>query len=113
MTDKETKGCNCGENCGDGHSPCDCDSEDCHDNTITLDMEDGTTKDFVVLDVVEIEGKQYIALAEVESMEYDIMSMTVVDENVELSVIEDDDEFERVAARFDELFSQSDEEPED
>lgn len=110
MTEHEHKGCNCTDECGDGSAPCDCDNEECNCNTITLDMEDGTQKDFIVLDVIEHEGKQYIALAEVDSMEYDIMSMAVVDDNVELSVIEDDDEFETVAALFDEHFSSPDEE---
>ncbi|HOZ01270.1 MAG TPA: DUF1292 domain-containing protein [Candidatus Syntrophosphaera sp.] len=113
MTDKEIKNCNCGANCADEHDNCECDSEECDCNTITLDMEDGTTKDFIVLEVLEHEGKQYIALAEPDTMEYDILSMTVSGDNVELGVIEDDDEFEKVAAKFDELFSQSDEEPED
>ncbi|MBW6514563.1 MAG: DUF1292 domain-containing protein [Candidatus Syntrophosphaera sp.] len=109
MTDKEINGCNCGEDCGD--ETCDCEHED--SNVITLDMEDGTQKDFLVLDIIEHEGKQYIALAEVDSMEYDIMSMAVIDENVELSVIEDDDEFNAIAAKFDEHFSRLDEESEE
>ena len=113
MTDKEIKGCNCGEECGDADVPCDCENEDCDSNVITLDMEDGTQKDFLVLDIIEHEGKQYIALAEVDSMEYDIMSMAVIDENVELSVIEDDEEFNAVAAKFDEHFSRLDEEIEE
>jgi uncharacterized protein YrzB (UPF0473 family) len=109
MTDIEKNGCNCGDN----HDHCECEGEECNCNTITLDMEDGTQKDFMVLDILEHEGKQYIALAEVDSMEYDIMSMVVDGENVELSVIEDDDEFNAVAARFEEQFQSDDEEPED
>ncbi len=76
------------------------------ENIITLDMEDGTQKDFLVLDVIEREGKQYIALAELDSNEYDILSMTVTDDTVELNVIEDDDEFNEIAADFEEHFSQ-------
>ena len=113
MTEHEHKGCNCTDECGDGSAPCDCDNEECNCNTITLDMEDGTQKDFIVLDVIEHEGKQYIALAEVDSMEYDIMSWEVDGENVELSVIEDDAEFNAVAAKFEELFQNYEEEPED
>ncbi|MFO8145241.1 MAG: DUF1292 domain-containing protein [Candidatus Syntrophosphaera sp.] len=80
------------------------------DNIITLDMEDGSQKDFLVLDVIERKGKQYIALAELDSNEYDILSMTITDDTVELNVIEDDDEFDAVAAEFEEHFSQMEEE---
>ena len=76
-------------------------------------MEDGTQKDFLVLDTLEHEGKNYIALADVETMEYDILNMTLVGETVELNVIEDDAEFEAVAAKFDELFNLDDEEEEE
>jgi hypothetical protein len=80
------------------------------DNIITLDMEDGSQKDFLVLDVIERKGKQYIALAELDSNEYDILSMTITDDTVELNVIEDDEEFDAVAAEFEEHFSQMEEE---
>lgn len=110
MSEKELKNCNCG-NHEDGHD-CDC-GDDCECDTITLDMEDGTQKDFLVLDTLEYEGKNYIALAEVETMEYDILRMNVVGETVELNVIEDDAEFEAVAAKFDELFNLDDEEEEE
>jgi len=112
MTEIEKNGCDCEDDCTEHENGCDCGEDDCNGNTITLDMEDGTTKDFVVIDVIEHEGKQYIALAEVDSMEYDILSMTTVGENVELGVIEDDAEFEAVAAKFDEILSQTDEDEE-
>ncbi|HOY84663.1 MAG: DUF1292 domain-containing protein [Candidatus Cloacimonetes bacterium] len=113
MTDKEKNGCKCGEECHDHDEPCDCEGEECESNTITIELEDGSSKDFIVLDVITHEGKQYMALAEVDSMEYDIMSWEVDGENVELSVIEDDAEFNAVAAKFEELFQNYEEEPED
>lgn len=113
MTDKEKNGCKCGEDCHEHDEDCDCEGEEVDSNTITIEMEDGSTKDFIVLDVITHEGKQYMALAEVDSMEYDIMSWEVDGENVELSVIEDDDEFNAVAVKFEELFQSYDEEPED
>ncbi|MDP2173611.1 MAG: DUF1292 domain-containing protein [Candidatus Cloacimonadaceae bacterium] len=93
---------------------CDCDDEDCdcESDTITLDMEDGTQKEFNVLDIIELDSKKYIALAEIESMEYDILRMEVMDDTVELSIIDDESEFEKVAAKFDELFAIEDEEEE-
>lgn len=111
MFDKDEKDCQCG-NHEHGHD-CDCENEECESNTITLDMEDGTQKDFMVLDIVEHEGKKYVALAEVDSMEYDILSMTVKDENVELNIIEDDEEFNLVATKFEELFAQDPNDDED
>ncbi|MDD4309310.1 MAG: DUF1292 domain-containing protein [Candidatus Cloacimonetes bacterium] len=102
MTDKEKDACNCGEehdhDCGD--EDCNCES-----NTITLDMEDGTQKDFNVLHILEHEGKQYIALAELDSDEYDILCFSEVDESVELTIIENDVEYNAVADLFDEVFS--------
>lgn len=83
------------------------------DNIITLDMEDGAQKDFLVLDVIERDGKQYIALAELNSNEYDILAMTITDDTVELNVIEDDDEFDTIAAAFEKHFSQMDENTEE
>jgi uncharacterized protein YrzB (UPF0473 family) len=106
--------CDCGDEHGHGTGECNCDDEncDCESNTITLDMEDGTQKDFTVLDILEHDGKKYIALAELDSSEYDILGMEVTDETVSLTVIEDDDEFDAVAAKFEELFSREEEEEE-
>ncbi|MDD2597361.1 MAG: DUF1292 domain-containing protein [Candidatus Cloacimonetes bacterium] len=96
----------------DGHE-CDCEGDDCacgehEQNIITLDMEDGSQKDFEVLQIINHEGKNYIALAELGTAEYDILRFEEVDESVELSIIEDDDEFNAVAAVFDDIFSSED-----
>ena len=99
MTDKEKDACNCGEDC-ECEDDCDCES-----NTITLDMEDGTKKDFTVLHIQEHEGNQYIALADEDSDEYDILRFTEVEDNMELSIIENDVEYNAVADLFDEVFS--------
>lgn len=101
MTDKEKLNCNCGEHhehdCGD-----DC---DCESNTITLEMEDGSTKDFTVLNILEHNGQQYVALSEEGSVEYDILRFVEVDDSLELSIIEDDEEYNIVADKFDEIFN--------
>jgi len=110
MFDKDDKHCDCA--CQDdiikGDPECTCDDEncDCGCNTITLDMEDGSQKDFTILEIIEHEGRRYIALAEVDTNEYDIMGMDVTGETVELTFIQDDDEFNAVAAKFEELFAQ-------
>ncbi|HPV14953.1 MAG TPA: DUF1292 domain-containing protein [Candidatus Cloacimonadota bacterium] len=91
----------CGEDCDCGH-----DHDD--ENIITLDMEDGTQQDFLILGVIEYEGEQYVALAEVGSNEYDILHMDVQDETVELNVIDDDLLFNEVANIFEEQLFEGD-----
>jgi uncharacterized protein YrzB (UPF0473 family) len=90
-----------------------CEGEDCtcgehESNIITLDMEDGSQKDFEVLQIINHEGKNYIALAELDSAEYDILRFEEVEDSVELSIIEEDEEFDAVAAIFDDLFNSED-----
>ena len=103
MTDKDIKDCGCTE---DHDHDCECgDDCDCGSNTITLDMEDGTEKEFNILDMLELNGKKYLALSEVGSLEYDILEMTEDGENVELNYIEDDEEYEVVAKEFETLFA--------
>jgi hypothetical protein len=91
---------------------CDCGDEDCDCNTITLELEDGTEKEFTVLDMLEHDGKTYMALAEEDSEEYDILRLEGNDEEFELLVIEDDVEYEKVADLFDEHFASFEEEAE-
>lgn len=99
----------CGGDCGDD---CDCGSHSDDENIITLDMEDGSKQDFLMLGVIEYEGKQYIALAEVGSNEYDILQMDVQEETVELNVIEDDELFMKVADAFEEQLFMGEEDDE-
>lgn len=103
MTDKEMKD----QGLHEGHDhDCECgDDCDCGSNTILLDMEDGTQKEFTILDMVEVDGKKYIALSEVGSMEYDILEMTEDGDSVELNYIEDDKIYEDIAAEFEKLFA--------
>ncbi len=100
----EIHDCECGE------EDCECNHDFCDDNILTLDMEDGSQKDFLVLDILRYENEQYIALAEVGSNEYDILRMDVQEDTVELAVIEDDALFDKVAAMFEEHFLGEDEE---
>lgn len=73
---------------------------------ITLEMDDGTEKDFVALDILSHEGKSYIALSEEDSMEYDVLRYVEVDEALELSIIEDDDEYDMITNLFKEKFEE-------
>lgn len=104
MTDKEhTHDCDC------QNGECECE----HSNVITLDMEDGSQKDFEILHMLEFEGGQYIALAEPESNEYDILRIELEGDTADLIVIEDDALFDRVAQAFDDFFQNGDAEEED
>jgi hypothetical protein len=116
MFDKEKDNCDCGceDTTGKHEHECDCEGDDCDcgSDTVTLEMEDGTLKDFSVLEIVQYEGKSYAALAEVDGDQYDILRMEESEDNLELSVIDDEDEYNAVAAIFDELFLDEAEEEE-
>ena len=79
----------------------------------TLTDEDGKEYQFEVIDEVEMDGTLYYAMVPVEETEYEaevwnyVVLKQVKDENGEeyLETLEDDDEFEKVAAYFDEQFS--------
>lgn len=91
----------------------DCEDDDCtcnghESNIITLDMEDGSQKDFEVLQIISHEEKNYIALAELDAEEYDILRFDEVEDAMELSIIEDDEEYNVIAAIFDDLFNSED-----
>ncbi len=94
--------------------PEDLEGEDYSDRYLTLEMDDGTQQDFIVLDIFEYEGSQYIALADKDTLQYDILSMNFInDEEVELNFIEDENKFNEIADWFEKLFYNVEEEPED
>lgn len=99
------KDCGCGQHDHEHDEDCDCES-----NTIMLDMEDGTQKEYTILYMVEIDGKKYLALSELGSIEYDILEMKEDGDSVELSYVDDDDEYNAVADEFEKIFSESDDE---
>ncbi len=89
------------------------DNMDDDSRIISLEMEDGSQKDFVALDIISHEGQNYIALSEVGSMEYDVLRFEEVEDSLELSIIEDDEEYERIAEVFTEHFASLAEEDDD
>ena len=71
------------------------------------DEETGMSEDFELLAEAELDGKLYYALAAVadpDSEEYVILSVTEDEEGYTLETIEDDDEFECVEDYFNDLF---------
>ncbi len=127
MKDLEKNDCNCGEDCDcEGHEHDNHNAEGQEEileinpfqgeeeaNVIQLEMDDGTMQDFILLGTLEHNGKQYVALAEVGSNEYDILGWELEDDFVNLSVIEDDNEFNEVADLFHEYLQGDYEEEED
>ncbi len=91
---------------------CDCNDESCNCDTITLTLEDGTSQEFIILDTVEHENKNYVALAPLEGDEYFIYGFNEVDEAVEFFSIEDEAEFNAVAQIFEKRFDEEQEEGE-
>lgn len=81
---------------------------------LTLELEDGTEEDCVVLTVFPMDDRQYIALTPVE--EFDSEDGTIYlyrysedeDGNPILDDIEDDEEFDAVSDRFDEVCDEED-----
>ena len=79
----------------------------------TLTDEDGTDAEFELLAELEDNGITYLAMAPLdetaEEGEYVILKVEVDENNEETVVsIEDDDEFERIADMFDDLFANMD-----
>ena len=75
------------------------------------DDETGEEQDFDLLAKAEIDGKVYLALvpSNEEAEEYIILRADVSDEDMSLETIEDDEEFDKVAEYFDDLFFESEE----
>ena len=84
------------------------------DLVLTLEMEDGTTEDCIVLSIFPMDDQQYIALlpaAQADDEDGDVYLYGYTEDeegNPILSDIEDDDEFEAVCDRFDEVCDEED-----
>ena len=94
-------GCSCGE-----------DEQD-YIQTVMLELEDGSTEECEVLEVLEIDGKEYIALLPLEKEEYYIYGFKSHGDEIEIINIEDSEEFEKVVNAFDEYFNEEDDDFDD
>ena len=88
--------------------------------TITMPMEDGTEQEFAILDDFEFEGKTYIVVSMIKDDDIDediyIYGYQEDGDDVIIDYIEDDEEYEKVCAAYDELCEaewEEDEEEED
>ena len=84
------------------------------DVILTLEMEDGTTEDCIVLSIFPMDDQQYIALlpaAQADDEDGDVYLYGYTEDedgNPILRDIADDDEFEAVCDRFDEVCDEED-----
>lgn len=96
--------CGCGCGCGHDHDH----EEDVMDlETMFLTLDDDTEVECGILGIFSVEGlegKEYIALLPLEDDTVLLYEYKEVGEEIQLDVIEDDDEFDKVSAAFDELF---------
>lgn len=99
----ENDGCGCGHDHDHDHEH--------HMHTVTLELENGEELECPIIEIFEIDGKEYIALlhpVEEIAMLYGFKDHE--DGSLELTEIESDDEYEAVSEAFNELMSEEDEE---
>ncbi len=100
--------------CGCGHDhEHDHEHEEMELETMFLTLEDDTELECGILGVFEVEGmkgKEFIALLPLEDETVLLYEYQENGDDVELSVIEDDDDFEKVSNTFYDLFDGEDKE---
>lgn len=111
MTDHiEEKGCSCG--CGEH------DHNEENDNLyITLEFEDGSEVECLVMDTINLDGKDYMALLPEGQEEYYVYGYKELEDGIEIINIDDEVEFKKAVdefqARFDAAAEEEDEEEEE
>lgn len=94
----------CGCGCGHDHEH----EEDVMDlGTMFLTLDDDTEMECGILGVFEVEGlegKEYIALLPLEDETVLLYEYKEVGDEIELNVIEDDDEFDKVSNAFYDMY---------
>ena len=103
----EENKCGCG--CGHDH---DHEHEMEEMETMTLTLDDDTELNCGIIGVFEVDGVEYIALLPEDDDTVLIYQYNEDGEEVELSLIEDDDTFEKVSQAFDDLWEDEDEDEE-
>lgn len=103
---KNHEGCGCGHDHDHDH--------DHHVHTVTLELENGEELVCPIIEIFEVDGKEYIALLHPEeeiAMLYGFIEHE--DESLELTEIVSDEEYEAVSTAFNTLFEDEDEEDEE
>ncbi|MCB5251228.1 MAG: DUF1292 domain-containing protein [Candidatus Cloacimonadales bacterium] len=83
------------------------------DITIDLELEDGTILECLVLDTMEYEGEDYIALLPEGQNEYLVYGYKEHEDGIEIINIDDDELFSKVIDEFEAQFEEYDDEDED
>lgn len=94
------------EHCGCGHDH-DHEEEIMDLETMFLTLDDDTEMECGILGIFEVEGlegKEYIALLPLEDETVLLYEYKEVGEEIELNVIEDDDEFDKVSNAFYDMY---------
>ncbi len=115
MSDLKNKELNVEDNgCGCGHDHDHDHDHDHHVHTLTLELENGEELVCPIIEIFEVEGKEYIALLHPEE-EIAMLYGFIDDEDgsVELTEITDDDEYDKIAEVFNELVGAEDDEDEE
>lgn len=112
---EENKGCGCGHNHEEEHKGCGSDCGCGHDHNheepvifVTFEDEDREVA-CDVLGIFEVDEIEYIALAPQDEDDVLIYRYSENGEDIQLDEIDTDEEYEKVAAEFDELFFGEDE----
>jgi len=75
--------------------------------TIEIELENGTIEECEILDILEVDGKSYVALLPLDSNEYFVYECKGMDdENIDILNIEDDEEHTKVINAFEEYFNE-------
>ena len=79
-----------------------------HIHTVELELEDGTIEECEVLDIIEVEGKSYVALLPLDKDEYYVYGVQEDGEDIEILNIENEEEYEKAVRAFEEYFEEED-----
>ena len=103
MSEELFNSASCSGDCADCGSDC----QDLDQPTVTLTLDDDTEMECGILGVFEVEGlegKEYIALLPLEDETVLLYEYKEVGDEIELNVIEDDDEFDKVSNAFYDMY---------
>jgi len=110
--DKKKCDCDCVPDKISSADDCTCEVDDdcdCGPEEITLIGEDGSSMQFILLGATKVDDKEYAALAELDSNDFIVFEIRQVDEYYEFLDIENDEEYNRVGAAFEQYFAEEDE----
>ena len=80
--------------------------------TMFLTLDDDTEVECGIIGVFDVDGKEYIALLPINDETVLIYEYKEVGDEVELGLIEDDEEFEKISNAFYDLYEDEDEDEE-